>query len=63
MKISTGTYVSAICGAFAVASLMLSGRAFAGVAVPEIDPGMATGGLAVLGVGIVLLIERYRARS
>ena len=45
---------------------LLSGAAFAGVAVPppvpEIDPGMATGGLALLAVGAVLLIERYRRR-
>jgi len=46
---------------FGFASLMLSGTAFAGFATPEIDPGMATGGLTILGVGIVLLLERYRA--
>ena len=44
------------------ATLMLSGTAFAGLGAPEIDPGMATGGLAILGVGSFLLIERYRAR-
>jgi len=62
MKTISGTYVRALFGAFAVASLMLSGNAFASAPSPEIDPGMAAGGLAVLGVGIVLLIERYRAR-
>jgi hypothetical protein len=46
----------------AISSLMLSGKAFAGVAAPEIDPAMATGGLTLLGVGVLLLIERYRAR-
>jgi hypothetical protein len=30
---------------------------------PEIEPGMATGGRTILGVGIVLLLERYRARK
>jgi len=64
MKRISGTYTRALVLGFAVASLMLSGKAFAGInPAPEIDPGMATGGLAVLGVGIVLLIERYRARS
>lgn len=58
----TGTSVRALIVGFAVATLMLSGKAFAGAVTPEIDPGMATGGLTVLGVGIVLLIERYRAR-
>ncbi|HXN84755.1 MAG TPA: hypothetical protein VN867_01735 [Candidatus Binataceae bacterium] len=43
-----------------VAALMLGGTAFAGLNTPEIDPGMATGGLTILGVGIVLLLERYR---
>jgi hypothetical protein len=47
---------------FGFATLMLSGTAFAGTPTPEIDPGMATGGVAILGVGIFLLIERYRAR-
>ena len=43
---------------------LLPGAAFAGIPipVPEIDPGMATGGLALLAVGAVLLIERYRRR-
>jgi hypothetical protein len=44
----------------AVVALALSGSAFAGTFTPEIDPGMATGGLTILGVGIVLLLERYR---
>ena len=62
MKTISGTYARALVVGFGVASLMLSGKAFAGAGAPEIDPGMATGGLAVLGVGVVLLIERYRAR-
>ena len=60
MKRINGTYVRALIVGFVAASSMLSGYAFA--AVPEIDPGMASGGLTVLGVGIFLLIERYRAR-
>jgi hypothetical protein len=43
-----------------VTALILGGTAFAGGFAPEIDPGMATGGLTILGVGIVLLLERYR---
>jgi hypothetical protein len=62
MKAINGTCARALVVGFAVASLMLSGKAFAGVVAPEIDPGMATGGLTLLGVGVVLLIERYRAR-
>lgn len=45
------------------ALLMRNGSAFAGFGVPEIDPGMTTGSLAILGIGALLLIERYRARS
>jgi hypothetical protein len=48
--------------AFLVTTLALVGPAFASPPTPEIDPGMATGGLTILGVGVVLLIERYRAR-
>jgi hypothetical protein len=42
---------------------MLSGTAFAGFSAPEIDPGLAVGGLTILGVGLLLLIELRRARS
>jgi hypothetical protein len=62
MKAVNSPCARALVVGFAVASLMLSGKAFAGSVVPEIDPGMATGGLTLLGVGVVLLIERYRAR-
>jgi hypothetical protein len=51
---------------FAFVSLILDGTAFAGLAgvgAPELDPGMATGGLTILGVGIILLVECYRARK
>ena len=50
---------------FAVAALplLLCGTAFAGLAsVPELDPGTATGGVALVAVAAVLLVERYRAR-
>ncbi|HXN84754.1 MAG TPA: hypothetical protein VN867_01730 [Candidatus Binataceae bacterium] len=40
-------------------ALMMNGTAFAGFPTPEIDPGMAAGGLTILGLGIVLLLERY----
>jgi predicted Na+-dependent transporter len=63
MKATSGTYVRALIVGFAAAFSMMSGFAWAGSAVPEIDPGMATGGLTMLGVGVFLLIERYRARN
>jgi hypothetical protein len=44
--------------------LLWCGNAFAGIVtpVPEMDPGTATGGLALAAVAAVLLIERYRSR-
>jgi hypothetical protein len=42
---------------------MLSGVAFAGFSTPEIHPGLAVGGLTILGVGLLLLIELHRARQ
>jgi hypothetical protein len=61
MSTRKGTY--ALIG-FLAATFALVGPAFAGAdgVTPEIDPGMATGGLTILGVGIILLVERYRAR-
>ena len=50
---------------FAIAALPLlwCGNAFAGLAgVPELDPGTASGGIALVAVAAVLLIERYRSR-
>jgi len=51
---------------FAVAalSLLLCGNAFAGVvtAAPELDPGTASGGIALVAVAAILLVERYRSR-
>ncbi len=48
----------------AVASLPLlwCGTASAGITVPELDPGTASGGIALVAVAAVLLIERYRSR-
>jgi hypothetical protein len=63
-----GTCTNALAG-FLLAVFALAGTAFASavtstatLSVPEIDPAMATGGLTILGIGVVLLIERYRAR-
>jgi len=50
---------------FAVAALPLlfCGNAFAGLAaVPELDPGTASGGIALAAVAAILLVERYRRR-
>ena len=49
--------------AVAALPLFVCGNAFAGLAsVPELDPGAATGGIALVAVAAVLLIERYRSR-
>ena len=50
--------------AVAVVALLWCGNASAGVlsAAPELDPGTATGGLALAAVAALLLIERYRSR-
>jgi len=42
-------------------TLALGGVAHAGAA-PEIDPGTASSGVALLAGGALLLIERYRRR-
>jgi hypothetical protein len=55
----TGTLVRAFTVG-ALTALMLCGKAFAGEGTPEIDPGMAAGGLTLLGVGVVMLLERHR---
>ena len=48
--------------AVAILPLLWCGNAFAGLAVPvpELDPGTASGGIALVAVAAVLLIERYR---
>jgi hypothetical protein len=50
--------------AAAALPVLWCGSAFAGVAaVPELDPGTASGGIALVAVAAVLLIERYRSRT
>ena len=47
--------------AAAIVGLMMGGTAFARpAATPEMDPGMAVSGLTILGMGLVLFLERYR---
>jgi len=48
--------------AVAILALFWSGKAFAGAPVPELDPGAASGGIALIAVAAVLLVERYRSR-
>jgi hypothetical protein len=43
-------------------TLALGGVAHALEAVPELDPGTASSGVALLAGGALLLIERYRRR-
>ena len=50
-----------ICGGLLL--LTLHGTASATPAVPEIDPGTAASGLAVLAAGVLLLVERFRRRQ
>jgi hypothetical protein len=38
------------------------GIALAGVTVPELDPNLGIGGLALLGGAAAFVIERYRRR-
>jgi hypothetical protein len=46
----------------ATLALACSGTAFAGGPVPELDPGTASSGIALIAVAGVLLVERYRRR-
>jgi hypothetical protein len=54
----------AVLRTLAVAALPLlwCATASAGAGVPELDPGTATGGIALVAVAAVLLVERYRSR-
>ncbi len=46
-----------------LAAIFFVSPAFAGASVgPEIDPGTATGGLALLAATILIVVERYRRR-
>ena len=49
-----------LIGACAMLTLALSGVAHALPSVPELDPGTASSGAALLVGGALLLIERYR---
>ncbi len=44
----------------AILPLLWCGTAFAGAPVPELDPGIASGGIALAAVAGILLLERYR---
>ena len=63
MKFKRGTYLRGLVAGLVVGTTLLSGTAFALFATPEIDPGVAAGGLTILGVGVLLLIELHRARQ
>ncbi len=60
------TSVIIACGLLVLA---LHGTAFAWdwgggyCSVPELDPGTAASGVALLGGGLLLLVERYRHRG
>lgn len=58
-KLSNSLLFTAACLMF---TLALGSVAHAIEAVPELDPGTATSGVALLGGGAMLLIERYRRR-
>ncbi|HXN84759.1 MAG TPA: hypothetical protein VN867_01755 [Candidatus Binataceae bacterium] len=63
MKISTETLARSLV-AGAIITLMMSGAAYAAAPAPtpEIDPGMAVGGLTILGIGMALMLERFRRK-
>jgi len=63
MKLKRGIYLRGLVAGFVCGTVMLSGTAFAIVPTPEMDPGMAVGGLTILGVGLLLLIEIRRVRQ
>jgi hypothetical protein len=49
--------------AVAIVPIIWCANAFAGVAaVPELDPGVASGGIALAAVAGILLLERYSTR-
>jgi len=51
----------AMAGAFVLLVLAITGTAYAD-GVPELDPGTASSGLALLAGGFLLLLERHRRR-
>jgi hypothetical protein len=48
-----------------ICALVLAGvsTSWAGATVPELDPGTAVGGLALVAGAVVLIAERYRRRD
>jgi hypothetical protein len=62
MKLSQ--VVLSTLAAVAFLAVLLCGNAFAGFTtlVPELDPGTASGGIALAAVAAILLVERYRSR-
>ncbi len=48
--------------AVAIVPMLWCGKAFAGALVPELDPGAASGGIALAAVAAILILERYRGR-
>jgi hypothetical protein len=48
--------------AVATFALLWCGTASAGTSVPELDPGTASGGIALVSVAAILLLEHYRSR-
>ncbi len=58
-KLFSPVVFAAACVMF---TLALGGVAHAAPVVPELDPGTASSGVALLVGGALLLIERYRRR-
>ncbi len=59
MKVIAGAMT--LAGACALLTLAMGGTAYASP-VPELDPGTAASGIALLVGGALLLIERHRRR-
>ena len=57
--VSKLAWTGGICGLLFLAGV---GRSFAGAGVPEMDPGAAVGGIALVIGAALLLAERYRHR-
>ncbi len=62
MKKRTIAGAMTLVGACALLTLAMGGTAYAIEAVPELDPGTAASGIALLVGGALLLIERHRRR-
>jgi hypothetical protein len=68
MKLCSRKWVSKVVAAmtwsvgFALVSSAFSARAFAGPVAPEMDPGLATGAMALLSSGLLLIAGRRRSK-